>query len=77
MVSDFVRTVSDQNLSPGVNFGIIARPGYEDLTKYITSTIHFQLLIVNGYYVIKGMQGTWDREFSIITAKISSRLITH
>lgn len=35
MVSDFVRTQSNAALSPGVNFGIISRPGYENQTKYI------------------------------------------
>ena len=34
MVSDFVRTVSNQTLSPGVEFGVISRPGYEDQTRY-------------------------------------------
>jgi len=30
MVSEFVRTPSDPSLSPGVSFGIISRPGYEN-----------------------------------------------
>ena len=39
IVSEFVRTQSDESLSPGVDFGIISRPGYENQTGYIMTSL--------------------------------------